>query len=268
MTMQNGSDALALTGYWRYSDEQASSGVSGRLETNDIGELLREYGLETAIRDSAAVIDFNLDWLGHLYQPDWESLDGTVTWDLDKGYLAEVSDGGARLFSLLSLDSILRKLTLDFRDIFSQGMFFTDLTGSVQIEDGIATTDDAKLLGSAGDMEIRGWTNMATGQLNYNLTYAPKVTSSLPVILAWMVNPPSGLAALLIDKVLHDAKVISRLRYRVTGTIENPVVDEIERDSRPVDLPELEQNSTDAEADNDKGTTDGTANEQPAGSQG
>ena len=266
MALKKGSDELAVTGYWRYTDEQALSALSGRLEAGDLGDLLRDYGLETAVRDSAAVIDFNLNWRDHLYQPDWSSLSGEVVWDLEKGYLAEVSDGGARIFSLLSLDSILRKLTLDFRDIFSQGMFFTDLTGSVQIENGVATTEDARLLGSAGDMDIRGWTNMKTGELNYSLTYAPKVTSSLPIILAWMVNPPSGLAALFIDKVLHDAKVISRLRYQVTGTIDEPVVEEIERDSRPVDLPELEENSTDSEADDDTSATDGAANEQSPGS--
>ncbi|MCK7458977.1 YhdP family protein [Idiomarina aminovorans] len=262
MSLKRGSDQLVVDGYWRYADERGLSGLSGRLESEDLGGLLRDYQLETAVRDSAAVINFDVNWRDHLYQPSLGSLNGDVTWDLEKGYLAEVSDGGARVFSLLSLDSILRKLTLDFRDIFSQGMFFTDLTGSLQINQGVATTKDAQLLGSAGDMDIRGWTDMQTGELNYNLTYAPKVTSSLPVILAWMVNPPSGLAALLIDKVLHDAKVISKLRYQVTGTIEEPVVEEIERDSRPVDLPELKENSTDSEADDDTSSTDGAANEQ------
>ncbi|HAS15836.1 MAG TPA: TIGR02099 family protein, partial [Idiomarina abyssalis] len=266
MTLKKDSDELTLTGFWRHSEERGFSALSGSLSSEDLGDLLRDYGLETAIRDSAAVIDFDLNWQDHLHQFEWESLNGEIKWDLEKGYLAEVSDGGARLFSMLSLDSILRKLTLDFRDIFSQGMFFTDLTGSVQVEDGVANTNDAQLLGSAGDMEIRGWTDMNTGELNYNLTYAPKVTSSLPIILAWMVNPPSGLAALFIDKVLHDAKVISRLRYQVTGTIDDPVVEEIERDSRPVDLPELEENSTDSEADDDTSATDGAADEQSPGS--
>ena len=163
-----------------------------------------------------------------------------MSWELGQGYLAEVSDGGARLFSLLSLDGILRKLTLDFRDIFSQGMFYTNLSGSVQVANGVATTNDTQMLGSAGNMEIKGTTNLVTEELNYQLTYAPKVTSSLPVILAWMVNPPSGLAALLIDKVLQDAEVISQLRYQVTGTISEPVVTEVDRNSRPVDIPEFD----------------------------
>lgn len=256
-------DSIQANGVWRYENEQAYSELNGRLNTSDLGELLRQFGIETAIRDSSANIEFDLSWDDHLHQPSWPSLDGEISWSLGKGYLAEVSDGGARIFSILSLDSILRKLTLDFRDIFSQGMFFTELSGSAAIEDGVAQTDDARLLGSAGDMDIRGWTDMASGELNYNLTYAPKVTSSLPVILAWMVNPPSGLAALLIDKVLHDAKVISKLRYEVTGTIDNPVVREIERDSRPVDLPELEEDSTDSEVNDEEGATDRSANEQP-----
>lgn len=268
LSIKKGKDTLNLDGVWRYANEEAYTQLAGELNAADLGDLLRDYGIETAIRDSEAAISFDLNWDDHLYRPDWPTFNGSVSWNLGKGYLAEVSDGGARLFSMLSLDSILRKLTLDFRDIFSQGMFFTDLTGSVQIEDGVARTDDAKLLGSAGDMEIKGWTNIATEELNYQLTYAPKVTSSLPVILAWMVNPPSGLAALLIDKVLHDAKVISRLRYQVTGTIDDPVIEEIERDSRPVDLPELEENSSDSEAEDEQGAINGAANEQPSGSQG
>ena len=86
-------------------------------------------------------------------------------------------------------------------------------------------------------MEINGTVNLVSSELNYQIFYIPKVTSSLPVIVAWMVNPPSGLAALLIDRVLHDAQVISRLEYRITGTIEQPLVEEVARDSRDVEIP-------------------------------
>lgn len=231
---------LTASGSWLVGQEQATTQVSGTLQSEDIGDLLRAYSLETAIRDSEAEVEFGLQWNDHPHQFDAKSLGGAINWSLGRGYLAEVSDGGARLFSLLSLDGILRKLTLDFRDIFSQGMFYTDLSGSAQIADGVVKTDDTQMQGSAGNMDIKGTTNLVNENLDYQLTYAPKVTSSLPVILAWMINPPSGLAALLIDKVLQDAEVISQLRYQVSGTIGNPEVTEVERDSRPVDIPEVE----------------------------
>ncbi|MGM0525343.1 MAG: YhdP family protein [Pseudomonadota bacterium] len=256
LTAQSNNSELATSGYWLVTEGAPYSQFSGSLNSDDIGDLLRQYGLETAIRDSSAAIDFGLHWNGHPHQFDVNTLGGSLQWDFGQGYLAEVSDGGARLFSLLSLDGILRKLTLDFRDIFSQGMFYTDLTGSVQLADGVATTEDTKLLGSAGNMEIVGTTNLVDETLDYELTYAPKVTSSLPVILAWMVNPPSGLAALLIDKVLQDAEVISQLRYKVSGTIGQPEVTEVERDSRPVDIPDVDEGQEDA---NDEDTTNGNS---------
>jgi uncharacterized protein YhdP len=88
-------------------------------------------------------------------------------------------------------------------------------------------------------MSVRGYTNLLDESLNYQLSYVPKVTSSLPVLLAFMVNPPSGISALVLDRVLHDAQVISRLEYKITGTIGEPVVTEVKRDSREVELPEM-----------------------------
>ncbi|MGM0480804.1 MAG: YhdP family protein [Pseudomonadota bacterium] len=231
---------LSAAGSWLVGQGQPTTQINGSLQSEDFGDLLRAYGLETAIRDSEANIDFGLQWNDHPHRFAVDSLAGGLQWSLGRGYLAEVSDGGARLFSLLSLDGILRKLTLDFRDIFSQGMFYTDLSGSAQIVDGVVKTTDTQLQGSAGNMDITGTTNLVSESLDYQLTYAPKVTSSLPVILAWMINPPSGLAALLIDKVLQDAEVISQLRYQVNGTISEPQVTEVERDSRPVEIPDVE----------------------------
>lgn len=63
------------------------------------------------------------------------------------------------------------------------------------------------------------------------------MTGNLPVLVYFMVNPPTALAALALDQVLTSAKVISNVNYSVTGTIDKPVVSEIGRDSADVELP-------------------------------
>ena len=63
------------------------------------------------------------------------TLNGEINANIDDGYLAEVTDK-ARIFSVLSLQSIVRKLTLDFRDIFSDGMFYKNITGDYHIDEG------------------------------------------------------------------------------------------------------------------------------------
>lgn len=248
--VNRGNNRLQLEGRWLReptADAIAGSGevvdqtfLTGSLSSDDFGALLSEYDITTVIQDSSAAINVDLSWQGTPYDWNAKSLDGRLEWTLGQGYLRDVNEGGARLLSILSLEGLLRKLSLDFRDVFSNGMFYTRFGGTLSIDEGVASTSDTRLLGSAGDLEVQGTTNLVNDQVDYRLVYVPKVTSSLPVILAWMVNPPSGLAALLIDRMLFNAQVISRLEYRVTGTINDPVVEEVLRDSREVELPKPE----------------------------
>lgn len=231
---------LNITGGWADTEQGYRSNFDGWLAISDVGNLLADFGVSSVVRDSNAQVEFDLAWLGSPTQFNTESLQGDVTWRLGSGYLRDVSDGGARLFSLFSLESLIRKLTLDFRDVFARGMFYSNFQGSMRIDDGIVYTDNTRMNGSAGDMEVVGTTNLQTEALNYELVYVPKVTSSLPVLVAWMVNPPTGIAALVIDRVLHQAQVISRLEYSITGTMSEPIVNEEARDQVEVEIPEIE----------------------------
>lgn len=248
--------------------EQAQTKVAGNFASDDLGAFLNDYGITSIIQDSPANFDFELGWQGSPEAFNVASLNGAMDWQLGQGYLNDVSDGGARLFSLLSLEGILRKLRFDFRDIFANGLFFTEFDGTFAIDNGVVTTERATMDGSAGDMEISGTSNLVTDAIDYQLFYVPKVTSSLPVILAWMVNPPSGLAALLIDRMLQDAQVISRLEYKISGTIDAPVVEEVSRDSREVTIPVDQLPQEEGNDNNPDSATDSGTNDQPTGPKG
>ena len=237
--VRKGNTVLQARGGWQGAGSELTSGVRGTFRSSNIGSYLNELGYNSIVRDSSANFNFDLHWQGALQDWNTDTLSGEVVWNFGAGYLRDVSDGGARIFSLLSLDSVLRKLTLDFRDIFARGMFYSSFGGTLELDNGVVSTNNTRMNGSAGDMSVRGYTNLLDESLNYQLSYVPKVTSSLPVLLAFMVNPPSGIAALVLDRVLHDAQVISRLEYEITGTISEPVVTEVKRDSREVELPEM-----------------------------
>ena len=52
-----------------------------------------------------------------------------------------------------------------------------------------------------------------------------------------MVNPATALAALALDQVLTSAKVISNIKFSLTGTFDEPVIEELGRDSKEITLP-------------------------------
>lgn len=238
LVVNKGDHILRTKGQW----QNGLSAFEGALTSDNIGNLFNEFDITTAIKDSKANINYKLNWQGAPYDVDIATLTGNIEWRLGEGYLTEVSDGGARVFSLLSLDSLVRKLKLDFRDVFSKGFFYNKMQGTMQLDKGIAYTKDTKMDGVPADLSIKGYANLNTRDIEYDLAVAPQVTSSIPVIVAWMVNPVTGLAALAIDKVIHSARVISEINFKITGKMDNPQVQELDRKSREVTLPQAAQN--------------------------
>ena len=138
---------------------------------------------------------------------------------------------------MLSLQSLVRKLTLDFRDIFSDGMFYSNITGDYQLSQGLLTTNNTEMKGTAGDLFMTGHTNLVTGELAYDMSYKPNLTSSLPV-LAWIatsLNPVTFLAGVAIDQVVR-SQVISEFKFELTGTVDNPDFKEVDRKSKSISL--------------------------------
>ncbi|NQZ08340.1 MAG: TIGR02099 family protein [Algicola sp.] len=237
LNITKGKHQFQATGEWIGDRGNGFSTLTGRLTSDDIGNLLSEYDITSTVRDSDARLDVIANWAGGPHQFNLPSLSGEVKWRLGEGHLTEISDQGSRIFSLLSFDSIVRKLKLDFRDVFSKGFFYNNIKGSMLVESGIAYTDNTEIDGLPGNLTMQGNVNLIDKKLDYNAVFAPKITSSLPVIIGWMINPISGIAALALDKMLESTKVVAQIHFDITGTISEPVVTETERKSREIKLP-------------------------------
>ncbi|TMP30054.1 TIGR02099 family protein [Pseudoalteromonas rubra] len=233
LSVDKGDHLLTGRGGWR----DGKTYFNGTLASDDFGQLMEEFDITSSVQDSSADIEFALSWADPPYEFDVASLDGEVKWQLGEGHLTEISDQGTRVFSLLSLDSLVRKLKLDFRDVFAKGFFYNRISGTFQLNKGVVYTEDTQLDGVPADLSAKGYADLNSQAIDYELSVAPQVTSSLPVIVGWMVNPVTGLAALAIDKVIHSARVISEIKFKVTGTMSEPVVTELDRKSREVELP-------------------------------
>ena len=226
---------LDFSAVWLKNEEVSQTTLVGKMSINSIEYELKQLGFDSIIRDSGGEMEFNLSWLGGPHDFDFANLNGEYKAELDDGYLAEVSDK-ARIFSLLSLESLLRKLTLDFRDIFSDGMFYSDIQGDYKIDQGILTTQNTQMNGTAGNLVMTGQTNLATGELDYKMSYKPNLSSSLPV-LAWIatLNPVTFLAGVAIDQVIK-SQVVSELEFTLTGTVSEPNVKEVNRKNQDVSV--------------------------------
>lgn len=224
-----------LAGQWQKNDKVNMTSVTANLSLKDIEYELEQLGYGSIIRDSGGKLNVDLNWQGGPHDLNVTNINGELNAIIDDGYLAEVSDK-ARIFSVLSLQSIVRKLTLDFRDIFSDGMFYKNMKGDYHIKEGVLYTDNTRMNGTAGNLYIKGNTSFVTNTLDYKMSYKPNLTSSLPV-LAWIatLNPMVFLAGVAIDQVIT-SQVVSEFNFELTGSVNEPNFQEVNRKSRDVSV--------------------------------
>jgi uncharacterized protein (TIGR02099 family) len=224
-----------LSGQWQKNENGSTTNITGELALKDIEYELEQLGYGSIIRDSGGKLNVDLTWSGGPHDFDFTNLDGELKAVIDDGYLADVSDK-ARIFSVLSLQSIVRKLTLDFRDIFSDGMFYKNIKGDYHIEEGVLYTDNTRMNGTAGNLYIKGNTSFVDNTLDYKMSYKPNLTASLPV-LAWIatLNPVAFLAGVAIDQVIT-SQVVSEFNFELTGDASDPSFREVNRKSRDVSV--------------------------------
>ncbi|MBM7072365.1 TIGR02099 family protein [Shewanella sp. 202IG2-18] len=233
---------VTSTGTWFAKDNSHTDATQMhfRIHANKFDDLAKQFNVDPGIRDSELNGDFKLRWQGAPYDFHASRLNGDVHFQLNKGHLSEVSDKGARIFSLFSLDSLLRKLSFDFSDVFGKGLYYNTFKGDLRIDDGVVKTTNTNMDAVAGTMKVRGYTDLMHQSLNYDIRFSPKLASSVPTVVllstsAWTL----GIGAFALTKVLEPViEVISEIRFRLTGTMNKPKLEELERKSKEIEIPE------------------------------
>lgn len=260
---------LQGSGDWITEGNNRTS-VKFTLDADNFEKLAAVFDVTPGVKDSPLKVKAELNWAGGPSGFNLPSLSGNVRFDLGKGHMEQLSDKGARIFSLFSLDSILRKLSLDFSDVFGKGLYFNSFNGDLALDNGMLQTTNTEMDAVAGNMKVRGYTNLVSESLNYDIRFAPKLASSVPTVVllstsAWTM----GLGAFALTKVLEPViEVISEIRFRLTGTISEPKLEELERKSKEIEIPKSilpadKQGDTGAE-DNSQGSDSDASNSAPA----
>ncbi|OIN10259.1 YhdP family protein [Oceanisphaera psychrotolerans] len=225
-------------GQWLQHDSGNLSRLEWQSSTPSLQRLWLALDKESPFSETAATFNGQLRWLDVPWRPDRPSLNGRLAADTEAGVLSELNDRGAGLLSVLSMESVLRRLRLDFRDVFEQGFYFDRISASGELQDGVLRSDDLELKGAAGDLSGRGLVDLAAERLDYRFEFTPDLTGNLPVLAAFAVTPVTGLYVLALSKVLGPVvDVFTRIRYRVEGPLAQPRVTELGREQDRVPLP-------------------------------
>ncbi|WP_075709789.1 YhdP family protein [Vibrio panuliri] len=237
ISLKSGSSEVKVTGSWLLDGDKSQTNMDLLISGDNNSEVMERFGITSGIQKAPFDIDAKLSWRGSPWGMRVSSLSGSVSTKLGKGLISDVS-GAARLLGLFSLDSIIRKMQLDFSDVFDKGMAFNSITGSGEIKNGIFLTNDIRMDAVAGEMNIKGLANLNNRTVDAEVNFVPDITSGIPVLSAFAVAPQTALYVLAITTVISPVvEVFTQVDYEVKGPLDSPVVKELSRSKGEFKLP-------------------------------
>ncbi|MCC6917524.1 YhdP family protein [Nitrosomonas sp.] len=204
-----------------------------RLQSGNIGKLLKRHGYPGRIARGEGVLEGDLNWAGKPSSPDLPTLSGSLQLDAQHGQFTELKPGIARLLGIFDLKSLPRRLMLDFYDVFGKGFGFDELSGLINIRNGIASVDNLYISGSAAELALSGKLDLVNETQALNLKVFPSLGLATPI---------AGIAAMIASRTLRDPfdRVLLN-EYEITGSWSDPVVARLNEESggagRPQGLP-------------------------------
>ncbi len=249
LEMRLAGSTLRGSAEWLARGSQMQTRARVNLETRNSELLLKRLGYTSPIGDAPGKLALDLNWRDVPYRLSLPTLAGSADYQLEGGTLREVNDKGARLLSLLSLDSLMRKLRLDFRDVFDKGFYFESMSASAKVNQGVVENNDFYMKGAAGNLRGKGIADLVRWRLDFDLSFSPNLGGTLPVVAAFSLTPITGLYVLALSKLLEPVvDVVTRIDFRVSGPLDAPRLVEAGRDRARIKLNQHQKDAVDTVA--------------------
>ena len=222
------------TGVWEKPYSRNKSNFNISLKADKIDKMLETFGYDvTAIKGGKTSISIDAGWEGSPDEFALDKLAGSFDIKVKKGRLLEVSPSAGRLFGLLSIQTLPRRLTLDFTDLFGKGLAFDKITGSFNITNGNAYTNDLHLTGPSADVLISGRTGLSDQDYDQLVTVTPQFADNLPIASALLGPVGIGVGAVLylagnmFESINDNIDKMLRYQYTITGNWHNPKIEKL-----------------------------------------
>ncbi len=229
LALFNPGASMYATGQWITGLTGGQTSLNYELDIADAGLLLDRMGFARTLKGGKGRMEGELNWRGDPATVDFPSMAGKLSLKLGAGQFLKADPGVAKLLGVMSLQSLPRRLTLDFRDVFSEGFAFDSIASTATIARGILTTDSFKMRGPQALVLMDGTVDLAQETQNLNVVVIPDLNAGgASVLYGLAVNPVVGLGAFLAQYVLKNPLSAALTQeYQVTGPWKDPVIKKV-----------------------------------------
>ena len=222
------SGTLSGSGTWHVGGDNHRTQLNFGIDSSDVGKYLDRLGYPGAVRGGNAKLGGKIGWNASPADLDFASLSGEMNLEAGKGQFLKLDPGAAgKLLGLMSLQGLPRRISLDFKDVFSEGFAFDSISSKLAVQGGVMRTERLQIDGPSARVVMRGEVDLQKETQRLNVTVQPELGGTAALGIA-LINPVAGVATWVAHKMLQNPlNQIFSYDYLVTGTWDDPKVEKV-----------------------------------------
>ena len=212
---------------WQYGAQKSELKIV--IHSKRVKDFSRMLDIEKGITGKKAVLNLKANWRGGPSCFDLRSVRGDLDVRYDDGVIKDVEPGIARVLGLLSINSIVRRLSLNLSDVTDKGLAYSIIEGKGKIEKGTLKLKELKLEAPSVRGKVWGRVDLIHKKLDLKADVTPAVGSSLATIgaLVGAVNPITAILTFtLLKNIPQINEDLITYQYTVRGDWEKPIIKE------------------------------------------
>jgi uncharacterized protein (TIGR02099 family) len=228
--LQVGGDEYDTSLEWTLEGGRHRTLVDGLLQAGDLGNVMEAWGLPQILDSDEAHFFTEMTWPGRPWEISTTAMKGAMSLQLQKGRFYQAPKGAAkqmiRLVSLFNFDNWLRRLRLDFSDLFEDGMSYDEMHGGLIFDEGTLTFDAPIVVKlPSGRVRLEGVANLISEDIDAHLVTTLPLGTNLPWIVALAGGLPAAAGVYVTGKVFKkQVDKLSSISYRITGPWADPEI--------------------------------------------
>ncbi|MCV6614511.1 MAG: YhdP family protein [Cellvibrionaceae bacterium] len=214
---------------WQRDGDGLSSLVA-HIHFNDINELSQRWQVPSLMESEQAEFDLNMNWPGSPMDFNSELIAGSLDLAIDKGRFFQSAGAGGnallRLLSVLNFDTWVRRLRLDFSDLYKEGIVFDTVRGHIDFQQQQLLIQEPILVKSPSSrMQLAGKIDWRDETLDTRLVATLPVGNNVALATGLLVSWPAAAGVYLASKIFsNQVDRVASVSYSMTGAWDEPQV--------------------------------------------
>ena len=205
--------------------------INANLQGENLKGLLMAMGIDKKIQGGKYNFDIRLYCNCNPWEVKLDSISGEILGNVEEGIFTDQDPSIGRIFSLLNIDSISRRLRLNVDDLISKGFAYDTIKGRAVVNDKKINIDFLNVDSTSNHIKVKGHSNLKSRSYELEAYVRPEIADSVPVATYLAGGGLAGFGVWLADKTIFDGDLINKIidkvveiKYSITGPWDNPEI--------------------------------------------